>query len=66
MLAENLNDPCGLRKPLSIDATFEPEEFTSPDYPLNYGNSLDCEWLIEADEGSSVQISFTFFDVESG
>ena len=66
MIAENLNDPCGLRKPLSIDATFEPEEFTSPGYPSNYGNSLDCEWLIESAEESSVQISFTFFDVESG
>ena len=63
---ENLNDPCGPSKPMSINATIESGELTSPDYPSNYAKSLDCEWLIEVAEGDGVKISFTFFDVERG
>ena len=66
MIAANLNDPCGVSKPLSINATLESGEFTSPDYPSNYAKSLACEWLIEVAEGYGVKISFTFFDVETG
>ena len=65
----NENDPCGLSKPLEIVAGLEAGEITSPEYPSNYANSLDCEWKIESLEDppfDGVQISFTFFDVESG
>ena len=65
----NLNIPCGLSKPLEIVAGPEAGEFTSPEYPSNYANSLDCQWLIESLEASpldGVKISFTFFDVETG
>ena len=66
---ENANDPCGLSKPLEIVAGLEAGEITSPEYPSNYANSLDCQWLIESFEPpplNGVKISFTFFDVESG
>ena len=66
---ENLNDPCGVSKPLEIVAGTEAGELTSPEYPSNYANSLDCQWLIESLEPfplDGVKISFTFFDVETG
>ena len=70
----NLNDPCDiferyLSKPLGIVAGPEAGELTSPEYPSNYANSLDCQWLIQSLEVSpmdGVKISFTFFDVETG
>ena len=58
------NDSCGSGKPLVIDSGLESGELTSPDYPSKYSPSLDCEWLINVDEGFGVQISFTFFDLE--
>ena len=66
---ENANDPCGLSKPLTIEAGPEQGELTSPEYPSNYPNSMDCQWLIESLEEfplNGVKISFTFFDVERG
>ena len=65
----NLKGPCGLSKSLEIVAGPVAGEFTSPEYPSNYSNSLDCQWLIESLEASplnGVKISFTFFDVEAG
>ena len=65
----NENDPCGLSKPLTIEAGPEQGELTSPEYPSNYPNSMDCQWLIESLEEfplNGVKISFTFFDVEAG
>ena len=58
------NDSCGSGKPLVLDSGLESGELTSPDYPSKYSPSLDCEWLINVDEGFGVQISFTFFDLE--
>ena len=58
------NDSCGSGKPLVLDSGLESGELTSPDYPSKYAPSLDCEWLINVDEGFGVEISFTFFDLE--
>ncbi|KAK9890452.1 hypothetical protein WA026_010538 [Henosepilachna vigintioctopunctata] len=37
---------------------------TSPNYPQQYPNDIECEWLIEAPIGHSIIINFTFVDVE--
>ena len=65
-VAPNLNDPCGPRKPLVIEAGNEEGEIKSPGYPLNYANELDCQWIINVDKGLGVQINFTAFDLETG
>ena len=36
----------------------------SPDY--FYENNMDCEWRIEADPGTTISFSFTYFDLEGG
>ena len=37
--------------------------FTSPNYPNNYDNYLDCSWTISAPNGHIVSIIFHAFDV---
>uniref|UniRef100_A0A4X2M7T4 Cubilin n=1 Tax=Vombatus ursinus TaxID=29139 RepID=A0A4X2M7T4_VOMUR len=38
---------------------------TSPNYPAPYGNLNHCSWLLDAPEGHTITLSFTFFDVEN-
>ncbi|XP_038071725.1 blastula protease 10-like [Patiria miniata] len=38
---------------------------TSPNYPSNYDNSVDCTWTIEVAEGSRVALDITALDVGS-
>ncbi|XP_019619754.1 PREDICTED: seizure 6-like protein [Branchiostoma belcheri] len=37
---------------------------TSPNYPSNYGNNQDCEWLINVPAGSLIRLTFDSFDLE--
>ncbi|XP_019641735.1 PREDICTED: uncharacterized protein LOC109483192 [Branchiostoma belcheri] len=37
---------------------------TSPNYPGNYGNNQDCEWLITVPAGSMIRLTFHSFDLE--
>jgi hypothetical protein len=37
---------------------------TSPGFPGNYDNNLDMTWLIQAQMGQTIEISFLSFDVE--
>ncbi|XP_078667403.1 uncharacterized protein LOC144909206 [Branchiostoma floridae x Branchiostoma belcheri] len=37
---------------------------TSPNYPSNYGNNENCEWLITAPEGSIIRLTFDSFNTE--
>eukprot|EP00062_Callorhinchus_milii_P016178 gi/632967218/ref/XP_007899854.1/ PREDICTED: CUB and sushi domain-containing protein 3 [Callorhinchus milii] len=37
----------------------------SPDYPEGYSNNMNCVWLIIADWGSRIHLSFNDFDLES-
>ena len=37
---------------------------TSPGFPLNYGNNLDLNWLIQVQMGQIIEINFLFFYVE--
>ncbi|KAI8485025.1 hypothetical protein Bbelb_372710 [Branchiostoma belcheri] len=37
---------------------------TSPNYPSNYGNNENCEWLITVPEGSIIRLTFDSFNTE--
>ncbi|KAJ8019624.1 Tolloid-like protein 2 [Holothuria leucospilota] len=39
---------------------------TSPNYPNNYGNNEDCEYLITAGQGYVISLTFDTFDIEDG
>ena len=36
----------------------------SPGYPSNYANYLDCTWIISTTQGSSVEITFSYFSTD--
>ena len=38
---------------------------TSPGFPVNYDNNLNVTWLIQAQMGQKIEISFLSFDVEA-
>ncbi|CAH2311202.1 CUB domain-containing 2 [Pelobates cultripes] len=38
---------------------------TSPDYPDNYPNNAECQWLIQAAPDSKIRLVFTDFQMES-
>ncbi|XP_071483598.1 dorsal-ventral patterning tolloid-like protein 1 [Diadema antillarum] len=40
-------------------------QFTSPNFPSNYGNNERCSFKIEATAGETVTLSFDSFDLES-
>lgn len=39
--------------------------FTSPNYPKPYPNETHCQWIIEAEYGNLVEITFVDFDFEA-
>lgn len=39
-----------------VKATHEFQTLTSPNYPQNYIQNLDCEWNIKASKGFSLQL----------
>ena len=45
--------------------TGESGSFTSPGYPRNYRNSLNCRYTITVPVGRLIQITFPIFDTES-
>lgn len=38
---------------------------TSPNYPSNYPNNQDCDWIISAPEGQQIMLNFTDFSLEA-
>ncbi|XP_028815099.1 cubilin [Denticeps clupeoides] len=40
-------------------------EITSPGYPGNYPGQSRCAWLLEAPEGHTISLTFTYFQVEA-
>ncbi|XP_036448696.1 cubilin-like isoform X2 [Colossoma macropomum] len=50
--------PCG------GDLTNSRGEFFSPQYPNNYPNNADCTWRLLASERETVNLTFTFVDLE--
>ncbi|XP_078583854.1 enteropeptidase-like [Branchiostoma floridae x Branchiostoma japonicum] len=39
---------------------------TSPNYPSNYGNQLNCEWSITLPEGRIIRLKFDYFNTDNG
>uniref|UniRef100_H3BHY2 Metalloendopeptidase n=1 Tax=Latimeria chalumnae TaxID=7897 RepID=H3BHY2_LATCH len=39
--------------------------FTSPEYPSSYPDSMDCSWVLIAPPNHKVSLTMTFFDLES-
>ena len=58
--------------PLTIDVSFTGEgEIRSPSFMPSddnrlYPNDLNCKWQLEVDEGLTVSLTFTEFDLELG
>ena len=48
----------------SLEATNYTRKFTSPGYPNNYMNNLNCEWNITARPGYLVHLVFIDFQTE--
>ena len=59
-----LQDPCGAI-PLVLSGSTT-GTIQSPNYPNDYPNDADCNWLIEVDGGSVVQLTIVNFVVEDG
>ena len=46
--------------------TYDPSNYiTSPNYPQQYGNDIDCRWLISSPGGNNLTLSFLDFKTES-
>ncbi|ESO84537.1 hypothetical protein LOTGIDRAFT_236211 [Lottia gigantea] len=58
-----LNYGCG--KIINLDRDHPEEEFTSPNFPSNYNDLTECNWLIKVPEDMAVKIEFPEFDIES-
>lgn len=39
--------------------------FTSPNYPKTYPHDTHCQWIIEAEYGNLIEITFVDFDFEA-
>ena len=39
-------------------------EILSPNYPDHYPSRAYCQWVVEVDDDSLVQLTFTEFDLE--
>ncbi|XP_077981826.1 cubilin-like [Glandiceps talaboti] len=39
-------------------------EFTSPNYPSNYDNKLNCEWTVSAEQGKRIVVTYQDFRTE--
>ncbi|XP_071496572.1 tolloid-like protein 2 [Diadema antillarum] len=56
------NTSCGGRIRLDIDGE---ETITTPNYPENYGNYFQCDWVIRIVPGRRIGISFKTFTLET-
>ena len=57
-----MNDPCGENRPLNIDLSSK--QISSPNFPQNYPNNVNCSWIINTNEPSRIILVFTDFDIE--
>ena len=56
-------DPCGENRPLIIDELNG--SISSPNYPQNYPNDVNCSWIITSNTTSKMNLTFNDFDVEN-
>ena len=45
--------------------TAEPRHITSPNYPNNYDNNVDCVTQLYSNESQMIQLAFDVFETES-
>ncbi|XP_070576117.1 bone morphogenetic protein 1-like [Ptychodera flava] len=57
------NDECGVNYLVSTGESFE---ISSPNYPENYGDNVDCTWAVTNADGGNVQLVFNSFQTETG
>ena len=55
--------PCG-ESVLVINNTVPSLIHTSPSYPLDYPENIDCTWFVTASEGFAVTFNFNAFNTE--
>ena len=62
------DDPCGMiGQIITVDNITTPHDaIVSPHYPGAYPNDVHCQWMVQADQGMLVQLSFVELDVEDG
>ena len=65
ILVASSTDPCGANKPVLLSGSTS-GNITSSGFPDGYANDQDCQWHIQVDEGSTVKITFSAFNVEDG
>jgi hypothetical protein len=41
------------------------QQLTSPGYPSDYSNNLNCNWILNASAGYAIYIEFSFFQTEA-
>ena len=58
-------DPCGGNKPLVIKELVD-GYIQSPNYPNNYTNSLDCQWVLKNTGKSKMKIIFLEVKLQEG
>lgn len=46
-------------------ATESAQNLTSPNWPENYDNGMDCTWTIRSTGGEKIELSIITMDVES-
>ncbi|XP_033106655.1 uncharacterized protein LOC117108667 [Anneissia japonica] len=59
---------CELKYPSALDCTYKLVDskgnITSPGFPSNYVNELDCNILISGGEGTTIKLTFEYIDIE--
>ena len=58
-------DPCASELPLVLSGSSS-GTIQSPNYPSDYPNDADCNWVVEVGGGVVVELTIVTFDVEDG
>ena len=60
----HFTDPCGVHQPAIFNTTL-PRNILSPNFPQVYPNDLDCSWIIQTHNLSSIKLTFSHFELEN-
>ena len=45
--------------------TYDPSNYiVSPNFPQEYGNDIDCRWLISSPDAKNIRLKFLYFKIE--
>ena len=58
-------DPCASELPVVLSGSSS-GTIQSPNYPSDYPNDADCNWVVEVGGGVVVELTIVTFDVEDG